>query len=65
MAGRIVVVALVAVALASPTAASASVLVDRNAVAVRLAVNERGEALLTYRVGVAYGACSHPARSMP
>jgi len=51
MAGRFVVVALVAVALASPAAASASALIDRNAFEVRLAVNEGGEALVTYRAG--------------
>ena len=43
--------ALCAIALMLVSPASASQLIDRNAQGVRLAVNGRGEALLTYRAG--------------
>ncbi len=46
----VLVLALAAAAVAAG-AASASQLIDRNARDVRLAVNAKGEALLTYRVG--------------
>jgi hypothetical protein len=66
-----------AVALAllvlTPGAASASQLIDRDAGGVRLVVNARGQALLTYRAHgrwqrvVAWGAINarHPSRSVP
>ena len=40
---------LVALAAALASTASASQLIDRNATGVKLAVNAKGEALLTYR----------------
>jgi len=52
LGSRIRRVALVAAlaAAALPGAAAASQLVDRNATGVRLAVNRKGEAMITYRV---------------
>lgn len=60
-------------ALVLPAAASASRLIDRNASQVRLAVNRKGEALITYRAGrqlkhvLAWGAIDarRPDRSVP
>jgi hypothetical protein len=49
--GLAALLVLAACALAAAPAASASDLIDRNADDVRLAVNAKGEALLTYRVG--------------
>ena len=50
MTRRLVALAIaLAAALVVAAAASASQLIDRNATGVRLAVNARGEALLTYR----------------
>ena len=43
------VLAVVLVAALAPASASASELIDRNATGIRLAVNAKGEALLTYR----------------
>src|SRR5439155_25182110 len=50
---RLVAALVAAVAFAAVLAdpASSSQLIDRNAQNVRLAVNKKGEALLTYRVG--------------
>ncbi len=48
------VFAALLVALTAAGGADASQLIDRNATGVRLAVNARGEALLTYRVGGTY-----------
>ena len=50
---RLVAALVAAVAFAAVLAgpASSSQLIDRNAQGVRLAVNTKGEALLTYRVG--------------
>src|SRR5690242_15516869 len=47
---RVLVVAAAIVAAALPSAATASQLVDRNATGVQLAVNRKGEAMITYRV---------------
>jgi hypothetical protein len=47
---RLLVVAAALVAAALPSAAAASQLVDRNATGVQLAVNRKGEAMITYRV---------------
>ena len=60
-------------ALAVPASASASQLIDRNAKNVRLAVNARGEALMTYRAHgrlqhvLAWGAINarHPTTARP
>jgi len=43
------VLAVVLLAALAPASASASELIDRNATGIRLAVNAKGEALLTYR----------------
>jgi hypothetical protein len=48
---RLLVVAAALVATALPSTAAASQLIDRNATAVRLAVNQKGEAMITYRTG--------------
>ena len=53
-ASLLVIVVAVGAALASN--ASASQLVDRNATAIKLAVNTKGEALITYK---AHGAQKH------
>src|ERR671930_223073 len=47
---RLLVVASALVAAALPSAAAGSQLVDRNATGVQLAVNRKGEAMITYRV---------------
>src|ERR671935_1110943 len=47
---RLLVVAAAIVAAALPSAAAGSQLVDRNATGVQLAVNRKGEAMITYRV---------------
>src|ERR687887_1673005 len=47
---RLLLVAAALVAAALPSAAAASQLVDRNAAGVQLAVNRKGEAMITYRV---------------
>ena len=65
--------ATVAAAVVTPAAATASQLVDRNATGVTLAVNARGEALVTYRAGgkvkhvLAWGAVNAipPTRTRP
>src|SRR5919205_3153945 len=46
---RLLVVAATIVAAALPSAAPASQLIDRNASGVQLAVNRKGEAMITYR----------------
>src|SRR5919202_4193333 len=46
---RLLVVAAATVAAAFPSAAAASQLIDRNATGVQLAVNRKGEAMITYR----------------
>src|SRR5919202_4483593 len=48
---RLLVAAAAIIAAALPSAATASQLMDRNATAVQLAVNRKGEAMITYRVG--------------
>jgi hypothetical protein len=48
---RLVAVLVAFVALASAQGALAAQLIDRNATGVRIAVDSRGEALLTYRTG--------------
>jgi hypothetical protein len=61
------------VALATPGAADPSQLIDRNATNVRLAVNVKGEALMTYRAHgrwqhvLAWGAINarHPTPGKP
>ena len=65
--------AVVALGLCVVGSAGASQLVDRNAVGVKLAVNAKGQALLTYRVGrrvrhvLVWGAINarHPAQRLP
>jgi hypothetical protein len=65
--------AVVCTALALTAGSQASELIDRNAQAVKLAVNERGEALVTYRAHgtqhhvLAWGAMDarQPSRSRP
>jgi hypothetical protein len=54
--GRFAVLSIVVVAVVTAAPASASQLIDRNATGVRLAVNAKGEALLTYR---AHGSLKH------
>ena len=51
-------------AVAAPFA-GASQLIDRNATGVQLAVNAKGEALLTYKVAARSCACSRGAPSTP
>src|SRR2546423_13647159 len=46
---RLLVVAATIVAAALPSAATGSQLIDRNASGVQLAVNRKGEAMITYR----------------
>jgi hypothetical protein len=68
-----VALAAVVTVLSSATAAEASQLIDRNASGVRLAVNAKGEALLTYRAAgqakhvLAWGAADarHPTSGRP
>jgi hypothetical protein len=65
--------AAIVTALAAAGGASASEIIDRNAKNVRLAVNSKGEALMTYRAGgrlhhvLAWGAVDarHPTRGRP
>ena len=56
------VVIVIAVLAALASNASASQLVDRNATAVKLEVNSKGEALLTYK---AHGTQKHVLAACP